>query len=735
MDLKIKLILFAFLTMPAVILSQTEVKSYNFSSFSDTSRNITEELLKLTPDEFESHPEFGQLPYNAPCKNCYELIHKRTDTTKMYVEAGSHGKHYYSQATLGLVHYEKNGQTMTYDPRLRKYGNGLYKSEKQDTPTFINVNESNTGFEIDGEKFKFNNVKLQLIKSDGSVINLGLADWSNYDVGEEGIKIYEAWEGIDIEIKFDLDRIKTNYIIEQPLSYLTDVQFLKISDELILPENFTIEEGEEVQSSSGNLFKGEYLIKNQNGEEVFKFKTAFGFDKSGDKSRFPAFPYKLDDNELSIIVPKNWLSSPDAVYPLVIDPLVQSTATQTAGWMSFYYNGAWCGGAGACAYNLTVPRPNNSTITGTLLSAQYITETGYCAGCWMTEAGFKVFSPCGQSPTPVNSFWSCNFNNPGTCTLTNQDVFSEIGSCLGSACSGNVVFQIQNSYCYCSTGGNCGVNCQWMPNNTWSITLQGHTVETLGDQITGSGSTTLVPASCTGSVLLDPNVQNGVPGYSYSWSIGGTSSTQTVDPYVYNGQSIVATVTDACGVVETATFSINCPLSQGLSSFSAERWDENVKTSWSMDNEQGVSQYEIYKSTDGENFKKIGEQNPQPNKSNYQFIDKRPYQGVSYYKLGTRIDGELFYSEVVSVLFEGNYSIQVIPNPVIEKFKVQFNGFDDRKSIINISDIKGNLVHSEKISIIKGINEKYLTTNLKKGLYILTIDNGSQVLKTRFIQQ
>lgn len=104
--------------------------------------------------------------------------------------------------------------------------------------------------------------------------------------------------------------------------------------------------------------------------------------------------------------------------------------------------------------------------------------------------------------------------NPRTCTFAGYDVFPELGSCLGSACSGNVTFQIQNSYCFCSNGGNCGNNCQWMPNNTWSMTLESRTVEALGNTVTGNGSTTIMASSCAvgTTTTLDPTPQYGVPG-------------------------------------------------------------------------------------------------------------------------------------------------------------------------------------------------------------------------------
>jgi hypothetical protein len=99
---------------------QMEANVFNPLSFTEETREITPELKKLTPAEFHNHPEFGLLPYNAPCSDCYELIHLRTDTTRMFVEKGSEGTRFYSQASYNAMSYkDAEGNYLTYDYRLK----------------------------------------------------------------------------------------------------------------------------------------------------------------------------------------------------------------------------------------------------------------------------------------------------------------------------------------------------------------------------------------------------------------------------------------------------------------------------------------------------------------------------------------------------------------------------------------------------------------------------------------
>nr|WP_299207278.1 T9SS type A sorting domain-containing protein [uncultured Brumimicrobium sp.] len=731
------LLLAGGLILGSSVLGQMESKQYNYTKFKDNVPKITEEMYLLTPKEYHDHPEFGKVAYNAPCDNCFELIQKRTDSTKLYVEHNSNGTHFYSQAIYGLFHYEKEGRLLTYDPRLSHKGNYIYRSDNQDTPTQLDISGRNSSFFIGEKELKFNNeLTLTLIKNDDTEVNLGQANWSNYTVGEEGIYITDAWDGIDITISYELDRVKTNYVINDELTYLEQVSFLRFSDNLILPENYTIVEGDkEMFDPNGNRF-GEYYIRDEINVKRFEIEKAFGYDQSGIKERSPSFYYELNNTQLELFVPTDWLIHEDAVYPLIIDPLVTSTATQTGGAMAFRYGGDFCVGGpnGSCNYNLIVPRPANSTITGTTFNAVYNTLIGYCAGCWMREAAYNIVSTCG-----VSGFWNCNSTSPGTCTAANYDVFSELGNCLGSACNGNVTFQIQNSYCYCGSSG-CGASCQIMFNNTWSMTLEGRTLETLGNQSTGNGSLNITPVSCSGgNVTLDPTPEYGVPGYSYSWSTGATTPTISIQPYPYNGQTVAVDVTDACGVTRTAQFQIECPLAVSLTAFNVENLGKSVLLEWTTETETNNDYFEVYRSQDGKEFevlekiKGVGNSNQT---LHYQFKDERPLLGVSYYKLGiVDMDGNTEYTDIKTVQRNSeNQNIQLIPNPAKEKVAIAFDFPTTGAYQIKIIDALGK----EKYNNVKELKKGMQTINVDtksygQGVYTVIIVTKNNVNSARLI--
>src|SRR5690554_2241760 len=133
---KLLLLLAGVLILGSSDLGQMESTQYNYTRFKDNVPKITEEMYHLTPKEYHDHPEFGKVALHAPCDNCFELIHKRTDSTKLYVEHNSNGTQFYSQAVYGLFHYEIEGRLLTYDPRL---SHNIYRSDNQDTPIQLDI--------------------------------------------------------------------------------------------------------------------------------------------------------------------------------------------------------------------------------------------------------------------------------------------------------------------------------------------------------------------------------------------------------------------------------------------------------------------------------------------------------------------------------------------------------------------------------------------------------------------
>ena len=93
--------------------------------------------------------------------------------------------------------------------------------------------------------------------------------------------------------------------------------------------------------------------------------------------------------------------------------------------------------------------------------------------------------------------------------------------------------------------------------------------------------------------------------------------------------------------------------------------ENNIQLGWKVDNENSVKQYEVEKSGNGIEFKKLGTV-ANSSAGNYLFTDKNPLAGSNYYRIKVVDHASGFkYSAVTKVLFKSAKSeITVMPNPV-----------------------------------------------------------------------
>lgn len=112
----------------------------------------------------------------------------------------------------------------------------------------------------------------------------------------------------------------------------------------------------------------------------------------------------------------------------------------------------------------------------------------------------------------------------------------------------------------------------------------------------------------------------------------------------------------------------NLPIT--LIDFKAIKVNSEVKTYWSTSAEINNHYFTVERSSDVRNWEAIGTEKGAGNSNQileYDFWDKKPLNGISYYRLKqTDFDGKFSYSDVASVNFSSsnlNDAIKVFPNP------------------------------------------------------------------------
>ena len=177
-----------------------EVKTFNLNSISPINKVITDELEKLTPAAYKTHPEYGVKPFNAPCTDCIELVDRRTEFSRYYVTNGTNGSEFYQEQGYSPLNYkDAQGNWRSIDPRLKPSNQPhLFTATAQDLPVTLDAGLGNTTINRAGAIIKFNNRLELIVLNNGVESSLGNANWENYVVGDEGAKITNAWPGIDI---------------------------------------------------------------------------------------------------------------------------------------------------------------------------------------------------------------------------------------------------------------------------------------------------------------------------------------------------------------------------------------------------------------------------------------------------------------------------------------------------------------------------------------------------------
>lgn len=556
---KVQLLVIFLLASTVALFAENpmKVKQYNLSSFSKAEKIISEELKKLTPEKFQQHPEFGLLPYNAQCQDCFELIQKRTEHERYFVKNGSNGTHFFAQKSLQPLHYKNEKQEwITIDWRLFPQGNNIYKAPYQNFPTAYNANTNETSLSVSQFDFQFNkNLSKYFLDVNGNKIQPEKANYKNESVGHEGVKFEQAWQDINIEHVYKQHGIKTNFILQQPLQLSANIEWLVFEDAVQLPENYFFRKNE-----------NELALVNAEKKHIITYRQPAFYDGY---SYGILGHYELEQQgniwKIKVMVPATFLNDKKARYPLTIDPLVTAGPQGIGEFKVAFpatFNSANMGFTlstnGSCDYSITFVGLGGANLTGTLLDVEYENEFNPCAPndnppyCEFTDVSMEVIGPCGNSTGQL----ICNPAQPpfnGTCTTDPLKVpgasairIPNFLNCIEAQCPDyELTFSIKNRTFKCND--LCSTSCA--VGHRFAITLEGRTIEErvrITDDFICAGQPV--------NVISLPSF--GVPPYTYLWNpTGQTDSIITVNPEVTSFYSCI--VTDVCGNTAEADTLIN----------------------------------------------------------------------------------------------------------------------------------------------------------------------------------
>lgn len=541
-----------------------EVKRKNFRDFYSYEKVVTKELSKRTPKELKNHPEYGVLPWDAPCSDCFELLDERTATHRHFIKNGTDGKEFLIQESKGAMHFRNPmGQWQTIDHHLRPSDTeAIYEAPSQEVQTRLDTRLGWTALRLrDGSTIS---TRLDKVSAGPYLKEFWLAD-DEIRVGQDGMRMGPDEDGLSLFKTFKRGGIKTDWIMDDPGFIDDSVDFVYFEHslefdrhvlELTRPDGILLSEWSEVgfEFRRGGMKLGGM-------EELLVYDQASNSSRNTNdiaemRLRVKTYPILGVEPQWSIQirVKADWLRAVDRVYPVVIDPFLYGEATYDIADIGFNYDPVCFDLTDYCNAFLTVTVPGMTTLTGAWFDLIYESTLGGCVAggtdCLMREAAFQILGPCSTSPAP-GSFWSClppEGDSAGTCYGDSLDMF-DLVSCLPPSCpSYDIDFELRTFHCSC-TGPNCGMICHFVLNESWRIVIEGRTVTENPIESPNFPDFEI----CEGdTIALTPTANWGVPGYSYQWTPGGTiADTIFVAPTVTT--SYTSVVFDQCNNTDTVS--------------------------------------------------------------------------------------------------------------------------------------------------------------------------------------
>jgi len=556
------------------------VKQYNYTNFISDKKVVTPTLEKLSSPLAKQHPEYGILPYNAQCAECTELIDKRTENTRFYVDPTAPG-HTYSQTSYFPLHYKTSANDVwhTIDKRLMPVAGkpGVFAAPNQRVPTACDVINRFTSINVDGFEFQFNHKPAMYFVDEGiAATTTQLSNFSHYTAGNEGVQINNVWDGIKLQETFSTGLVKASYIIDAPLQLPINKGYMVIEDHFTLPQGYTFTEdgGEHVDSK---YYRGNYSVKNEKGEKLIEYGMPIYIDAIA-VGMYGMYTLKQDGNNytLSMYVPINWLTRADNVYPIVIDPTVTgysqigsfTSSTNPSAGLAFTTKLL---PQGSCDYHLTDTVPGKSTLTDAYVDLEYRLTYRTDCGTPPLSAPFCTFSQVTMEVrldecNTTTGLLACNPAQPpytGTCT-TDPVLVPGAGririnnfnpnylACIAPQCPDYILhFTLKNRDSIC--GDVCDYLCA--EGTMWAMTVE-------ACQLTGNITQDKTQVCAGQPVTFTAHPSCGVPPFHYVWTSDGgntldtiyNSPTYTIYPQTAGQVTTACIIIDTCGIEATTNF-------------------------------------------------------------------------------------------------------------------------------------------------------------------------------------
>ncbi|MDA9554787.1 T9SS type A sorting domain-containing protein [Pelobium sp.] len=222
-------------------------------------------------------------------------------------------------------------------------------------------------------------------------------------------------------------------------------------------------------------------------------------------------------------------------------------------------------------------------------------------------------------------------------------------------------------------------------------------------------------------VFNEVNVNNTSQAISgFKFSVTGNNTNLNLDNLVFS---------------DATNYSI---LPVNLTSFTGKAVGQSVQLNWTTLSEQNSDVFNIFSSSNGKNFSKIGSVNASGNSNaeiDYTFKDDSPYAGENYYKL-QQVDKDgkihdLDFTRVVSNIKPSSISAYTQPNG----FSLAVYADKATKTSVYVYNISGQQIAKQDVGLDKGHNQFEIPAKLQAGVYIVKMMLNDQMLVQKVVNK
>ncbi len=245
-------------------------------------------------------------------------------------------------------------------------------------------------------------------------------------------------------------------------------------------------------------------------------------------------------------------------------------------------------------------------------------------------------------------------------------------------------------------------------------------------------------------------LMNGTQAKNVYWVVDGAVSIS--DSSIFNGTIIcnMGAISLASGVtlngralttggaLSTAAVIVTSPsgncnlLPVSWLYFRGKPGQKNVLLEWGTTNEINNGFFTIEKSRDGISFETLTTTTARreivTRESNYSFTDNQPFS-INYYRISqTDKDGHKTYFRTIMVKMNMNLGLNVVHYVKDNYIYVQASNAAPGNGSIQLYDINGKKISSQKIALTKEVSTYKIEKQLNKGMYLLYIESQGEKL-------